>query len=129
MKVLLVSLALSLSHTHIFASFDFLNLKSYTIIDVNTQGPDPSLVYRPNVDTEAKEKEEYRNFDVSLVTLSPQKANFRKWKAELVFGVLLELLHQQREKKKKKKKTWNMGEWQRIRHRVRACFVKDFRSL
>lgn len=80
MKILLVSLAYTHTHTytntrththartqtHTFASYYLLNLKSYTINDGNTQGPDPSLVYRPNLEREAKEKEEYRNFEVSL---------------------------------------------------------------
>lgn len=35
------------------------------------QGADPSLAYRPNLDkNEAKEKEEYRNFEVSIYSLS-----------------------------------------------------------
>lgn len=34
------------------------------------QGPDPSLAYRPNLEKkEAKEKEDYRNFEVSSKAL------------------------------------------------------------
>ena len=63
----------SLSHTHTRLPLFIWSLLNHPY-HPPPQGSDPPLVYQPNLDKEAKEKEEYRNFEVSLNILNRSDA-------------------------------------------------------